>query len=93
MMLINELYSSEELMEEIAKIKDTIYNLNLRIESTESQIEALIQSDDEHRPILIEVLNKKADRLTSDYLFNTALLEKYLKAIELKDIIKSIDKG
>jgi hypothetical protein len=92
MMLINELYSSEELMGEIAKIKDTIYNLNLSIESTESQIEALIQSDDENS-LMLQILNKKADRLTSDYLYNTALLERYLKAIELKDIIKSIDKG
>jgi len=91
-MLINELYSSEELMGEIAKIKDTIYNLNLSIESTESQIEALIQSDDENS-LMLQILNKKADRLTSDYLYNTALLERYLKAIELKDIIKSIDKG
>ena len=91
-MLINELYSGEELMGEIAKIKDTIYNLNLKIESTESQIEALIQSDDENS-LMLQILNKKADRLTSDYLYNTALLEKYLKAIELKDIIKSTDKG
>ena len=91
-MLINELYSSEELMGEIAKIKDTIYNLNLKIESTESQIEALIQSDDENS-LMLQILDKRADGVTSDYLFNTAQLEKYIKIVELKDIIKSTDKG
>jgi len=91
-MLPNELYSGEELIKKIAEVKDVIYNLNLSIESTESQIEALIQSDDENS-LMLQILNKKADRLTSDYLYNTALLERYLKAIELKDIIKSIDKG
>ncbi len=91
-MLINELYSREELMGEIAKIKDTIYHLNLKIESTESQIEALIQSDDENS-LMLQVLDNRADGLTLDYLYYTEQLERYLKAIELKDIIKSIDKG
>ena len=88
----NELYSGEELIKKIAEVKDVIYNLNLKIESTESQIEALIQSDDENS-LMLQVLDNRADGLTLDYLYYTEQLERYLKAVELKDIIKSTDKG
>jgi hypothetical protein len=68
-MFIGELYSDEELKLEakISKVKELIDTCNSEIKETERVIKELAKTYDDNK-IMLQVLDKKADDLTRDYL-------------------------
>lgn len=68
-MYIGELYSDEELKLEakISEVRELINICNSDIKTTEGKIRELCKTCDDNK-IMLQMLDKKADRLTGTYL-------------------------